>query len=323
MRLSEAQSLKIQVLRGLAIAAVVFIHNTPLGIMQVWCRPFMNFAVGLFLFLSGMLSSADRWKPRKRILKVLIPYAIWTLIYVAISHLRDPGAIPLAFLKNLLTANAATMLYYIFVYIQFTLLIPLIDKLARSKAKYLAFAISPIEIIMFRLLPILLGVEFGFIFGRIVVLSCLGWFTYFYLGYLMGNGLLEVKISTKTLVIALVCCVALQMAEGYWYLSMGVENCGTQMKLSSLLTGSVFCLLAFRYIGAENAPAPAFLRLLGDCSFGIFFCHIAVMTVLLRIPFYAEYAVFPLNAIVALLLSLGFVLLGKKVLGRFGKYLAF
>lgn len=65
MKLSEIKSNKIQMLRGLAIIAVVFIHNTSNGLAQVWLRPFMNFAVGLFLFLSGMLSNAEKWNPKK------------------------------------------------------------------------------------------------------------------------------------------------------------------------------------------------------------------------------------------------------------------
>lgn len=59
MKLTAQQSNKVQILRGLAIIAVVFIHNTPDGLAQVYCRPFFNFSVGLFLFLSGFLSNAS------------------------------------------------------------------------------------------------------------------------------------------------------------------------------------------------------------------------------------------------------------------------
>ena len=69
MEMTKEKSYKIQVLRGLAIIAVVLIHNTPGGIAQVWCRPFLNFSVGLFLFMSAMLSSVEKWNPKKRILR--------------------------------------------------------------------------------------------------------------------------------------------------------------------------------------------------------------------------------------------------------------
>lgn len=54
MDIQKIKSYKIQLLRGTAIIAVVFIHNTPSGIWSVICRSFLNFSVGMFLFLSGM-----------------------------------------------------------------------------------------------------------------------------------------------------------------------------------------------------------------------------------------------------------------------------
>lgn len=50
-QLTDSKSGKIDILRGLSIIAVVFIHNTPDGLYQVMCRPFLNFAVATFLFL--------------------------------------------------------------------------------------------------------------------------------------------------------------------------------------------------------------------------------------------------------------------------------
>ena len=118
---------KVQVFRALAIIAVVMIHTTPEGACQIYIKPFINFAVATCLFLSGYLTSAksDNWMMfyRKRIIRVIIPYLIWTIIY-SISDFRYNGFVGLA--KNLLSANATTTLYYIFVYIQFVLLTPLL-----------------------------------------------------------------------------------------------------------------------------------------------------------------------------------------------------
>ena len=46
----------LQVFRALVVIAVVMIHTTPKGNCQVFCRPFVNFAVATFLFLSGYLT---------------------------------------------------------------------------------------------------------------------------------------------------------------------------------------------------------------------------------------------------------------------------
>ena len=149
--INSDKSSKIQVLRGLAIIAVVFIHCTPGGLAQIICRPFLNIGVALFLFLSGMLSDAKKWNPKKRLIKILIPYAIWTLIYTVTLSYKTPDRIISDYFSHLILGDSSTVMYYVFVYCELTLLIPIIDKIARSKFKYLGFIISPLEIIFFRL----------------------------------------------------------------------------------------------------------------------------------------------------------------------------
>ena len=199
--MTENKSYKIQLLRGLSIIAVVFIHNTPKGLYQVWCRPFVNYSVGCFIFLSGLLSTANNWHPWKRIKKIQIPYVIWSFIYVVLYNYKFPKQIPFIFMKQLLTGSSAAVMYYVFVYCEFQLLIPIIDKLAKSKYKWIGFVISPIEIIFMRMIPIICGFEWNLFISRAMSLSCLGWFSYFYLGYLLGNGILEVKISDHPILI--------------------------------------------------------------------------------------------------------------------------
>lgn len=320
--ISENSSYKIQVLRGLAIVAVVLIHNTPKGIAQVWCRPFINFSVGLFLFLSGLLSNVDNWNPKRRITKVIVPYIIWTAVYVAIYKHRDISNLPVIYIKMLLSANAAAMMYYIFVYCELTILIPVIDKISKSKYKWIAFAISPIEIAVMRLLPLITGYGLNKYVRAIVHVSCLGWFIYFYLGYLIGNGRMEIKLSSRKLLLMWIGAIILQVLEGYWYLSLGEKNCGTQGKLTVILAGTFFMLLAYKYIISEHVATNKLLKLLGDRSFGIYFSHLAVMSVLSKVPYYKTFAIYPINAIITTFVSLICVIIGGKILGKYAKYLA-
>lgn len=323
MEITENKSYKIQLLRGVAIIAVVAIHNTPGGLASVWIRPFINFAVGMFLFLSGMLSSAEKWKPWKRIKKIIIPYLIWTMVYAVLKNLRTPAMIPLSYVKMVFTGTGAAVMYYVFVYCELTLLIPLIDKLAASKFKYLGFIISPLEIIIMHLIPVLTGYELNSYVIMITDISCLGWFTYFYLGYLIGNGYITVKLSTPMLAVLWCIGILLQFAEGYWLYSMGDPNSGTQVKLSAVFTGVFFVLLAYRYIDSEKNYKIKLLHILGDHSFGIFYAHIAVQMLILSIPLYREIVLFPLNAAVVIFITLGLAAAGRKLLGKNAKYLAF
>ena len=337
--MSDEKSFRIQVLRGLAILAVIIIHTTPAGLPQVFIRPFVNFSVGFFLFLSGMLSDASKWHPKKRLLKVLIPYVIWTVIFVLLSSHSDPVSFAKRLARGLITADSASIMYYIFVYCQLTLLIPLIDKLASSKLRFAGMLISPLEIIIMRLIPKLIGIQFSGIVSTIMSVSCLGWFSYFYLGYLMHKnsaGVSEGKrlhsderakkaapISTGILAAGYGVSVLFQMAEGWVYYSLGDENCGTQLKLSALLTGLLFCLLAARYIDSGKPSKLALLKITGDVSFGMYFSHILIINLLTKISYYNDWVIFPLNFVVVAGITLGISLLMHKLPRRIAGYLAF
>lgn len=140
------------------------------------------------------------------------------------------------------------MMYYIFVYCGFTLLIPLIDKLAKSKYKYLGFLITPAEIIIMRSFPIFFGYEINKYVSMIMSISCLAWFTYYYIGYLLGNKIIKIKFPTNLLVVSLVVSIILQITEAYMYYLKQYANCGTQLKLSAILTGTIAVILAYKYI---------------------------------------------------------------------------
>lgn len=322
MKLTTEQSKSIQLLRGLAIIAVVFIHNTPNGLAQVFCRPFLNFSVGLFLFLSGMLSYSSNWNPKKRIIKVLIPYVLWTLIYSVIYNISHPANIPISFFKNVLTGNAAAVMYYVFIYCEFTLLIPFIDRLARSRFKYCGFFIAPIEIVIMRSMPLITGLEMNKYLSMVMSISCLGWFTYFYLGYLLGNKLISIHMASKKIILLWMISILLQFVEGGYYYSLGYGNCGTQLKLTSIISGTLFTLIAYNYVTHGTTKNAKILKLLGDNSFGIYFSHLAVMAVIDHIPVYTRYVPYPITAVITIVLTTICVLLGRRILGKYSRYLA-
>lgn len=50
----------LQAVRGLAIDAVVLIHCLPVSDVTVVLRPFLNWGVAAFIFLSGYLTSEEK-----------------------------------------------------------------------------------------------------------------------------------------------------------------------------------------------------------------------------------------------------------------------
>ena len=94
---------QVEEIRGLAQLAVVMIHvsstfagQTRLGL---WLNQLSRFAVPLFVLLSGFCLTADREERgaaqrlafvRRHLGRVLIPYAIWSVLYLAYRALWEP-----------------------------------------------------------------------------------------------------------------------------------------------------------------------------------------------------------------------------------------
>lgn len=101
-------------------------------------------------------------------------------------------------------------------------------------------------------------------------------------------------------------------------------NVGSQLKISNLLTSSMFLVLAFLYLKDDALTyKPKILIMLGDCSFGIYLCRIMVMKALNHIPEYVllDYGA---NTFVVLLLSFTCVVLTRKIAGdKIGRWLGF
>ena len=310
-----ARNNTVQFFRALAIIAVVMIHTTPLGYWQVFCRPFLNFAVAMFLFLSGYLTKIDNdhWGSfyKRRIVRVIIPYIIWTVLYTLYS--RKIGRLP----ENLLTAKATAHMYYIFVYVQFVLLTPLLGKLATSKYRFLGWFVAPVSLIVFRYYWLLTGHTLNNTVSLLWGDACLGWFTFYYLGLTLGNHIIERHYSIKVLVLLYLISVVLQMAEGYGWLMLGEKNCGTQMKLTAILTSTLFLLIAYTALRSSRFDIKSkILIMIGDYSFGIYLCHVLVMKCLRDyIPLYKSVP-YPLTSVVVLLLSLCFCYMVDKVCGE-------
>mgnify|MGYP003313596729 CR=1 FL=1 len=309
----ESRNQKVQILRGIAIIAVVLIHTCPSGYWQVICRPFINYSVATFLFLSGYLTKTDNdnWPKffKKRIFRVLLPYLLWTVLYSITSKGLDFSNI----VKNILTAHSACTMYYILVYIQFVLLTPLLGKLAKSKYKLIGWFIAPIFVLIFKYYPWLTGQSLHPIFKLLWGNCCVGWFTFYYLGLLLGNNLIHIKSEIRQLFVFYILSIILQIAEGYWLLQLGENNCGTQIKLSSLLTSSIFALIAYRYINSTKYDfANNVLLTIGNYSFGIYLSHIMIMRLLSHIQIYKEIP-YVINSVIVIFVSLVFVYYGSKI----------
>ena len=283
-------------------------------------RPILNFSVALFLFISGYLTcqKIDDIKSfyKRRLLRVGIPYVIWSIAYMIPLVIKNTITIKRA-LTYLLTGKICVPFYFIFVYVQLVLVTPFIIKMAKSKYLFVGFTISPISIIITRYLLPYLDIKLSFPFGTENVFN---WLLFYYLGILLGNNIISFKMNMKKEIVWYVICLVVSGLEGMlWYKQGNFDMATTQLRLSSILTSVVALLLSYSFITEDsyithNNIFIRFMISLGNCSFGIYLSHMIFIMVFSRIHF-LDIMSFPVLTILVLIISWLFVLIGERIFG--------
>ena len=254
----------LQALRGVAIAAVVLIHCLPQCPASIAVRPFLNWSVAAFLFLSGYLTCEKKVLAggvlRRRVSRTLPPYVVWSLAYAVI--LQRSG--PLGALKAALTAGAAAQLYFVAVYLQLVILTPLLYRMLK-RCRGLVYAITPICLLVCEIATAA-GVAFPAQCRLFPV-----WLVYYVVGLDWPHWSKVLAGRLRLVCCAFVVCLAVQFAAGYGWNAMGNYNMATtQLKLSSMFTSlCVIALLMLLPCFVRRGAASSFLVPLGDASFGI------------------------------------------------------
>lgn len=243
--------------------------------MRRLCRsePLLNWAVAAFLFLSGLLTTEARIARGvlgRRIRRTLPPYLVWSLAYALL--LQDSSA--WGALKALLTAGAAAQMYFIAVYLQLTMLTPLLYRLL-ARCPWLVYAISPLSLVAYEVLNAV-GISLPILGGLFPM-----WLVFYVVG--LDEGRWRVRLQGKFVValVALGAFLAIQLACGFTWLRLGDYNMVmTRLKLSSLATSlSVIAVIVLLPSAAKRWLSESFFVDLGDASFGIYLSHMLVLAV--------------------------------------------
>lgn len=144
--------IEIETLRGIAFAAVVLQHSIAHyslvpqaglqdGVVLAILLMLAKFAVPLFIFITGMVLFYNTGESfhygsfmRKRVMDVIVPYVVWSLLYFILTPQNWTGfgwqQIPDLGLK-LITGKMASHFWYIIMLIQFYLFFPLFLRVVR------------------------------------------------------------------------------------------------------------------------------------------------------------------------------------------------
>lgn len=303
----------LQTIRGLAIACVVCIHCLSQCAASVVLRPFLNWAVAGFLFLSGLLTSESkilRGGVAKRLHKVLIPYLVWSGIYLVVTQRLTAGGI----VKGVLFGTSSAQMYYLLVYAQLVMLTPLLYRVLRSH-RLLVYCVTPVFLLVREVAAIV-----GVALPQVQVLFP-AWLLFYVLGLDWGK---VGRVATRRCSLLpglLVACLFLQLVSGFAWLARGDYNMSTtQLKLSSMATSAVLVvLIGLTGHRLRQLFARSYLVKLGDLSFGIYLCHILVLSVVTKVlGFVAIPALMAtvVNLAVTLVVSACVVAVGATLLPR-------
>lgn len=264
----------IQSLRGIAIAAIVLIHCLPVG--QTWVfavRSFLNFSVALFLFLSGYLTPPNKCVNiksfyKRRIGKILIPYVIWSIIYILIYGPYTPKR----FITGLLLGNSSAQMYYLLVYAQMVILTPFLYRALQKRWAWILWLITPVTLLIKEILA----------FNDTSIRGIGSFFGSWLIFYLLGLQWRKIRDLIDSIWLIFVCytvTLAIQIILTFVWSMQGFDSATSQLKLSSMLTSICFiCMVMQVNKTAKTRLAHIkILTLLGDCSWGIYLCHIAIL----------------------------------------------
>lgn len=258
--------------------------------------------MALFIFLSGYLTKTTnidiKTFYKKRLLRVFIPYCIWSIVYTMAYNKWDE------FIFNFITGQCCGIYYFIIVYIQLTLLVPMISKLIKSKYWKLGFIITPIFIL----------IEYIFTFNNEQIafpfngLFFVVWFVFFYLGMCIRNGNIKVSLNNTQIYVLFVLGYVLQFIEGFiWYIYGNYNMATTQLKFSAMIYSIIISIICYRWIiNEENIFFNKLNRLfilIGNYSFGIYLTHIAIMNVLNKTVYKFLDIMFPFNVVLILFIN--------------------
>ena len=289
-----------QTIRGLCIVCVVVIHsllqdrlNIHNNEINIIIRTIINFAVGIFIFLSGYFikdndirnDKKDFYK--KRLKRLLIPYIIWSSIYIVLFHLNYIKNINI---KSIISAyifgNSAVHLYFIVALLQLILITPLLIKVMDKNSRFINLSIimlTPIYTCINGLFNYYTKTNFP-LYATLFP----AWISFYYMGMLYNKQIGKIKkINSKFIFfitsVILIINISVNLIE-YWN-GMSYSYCTSQIKLSNsiYIICIAFSIIAILNIVNTKKIKSNVLSKIGDNSFGIYFMHLILIKLLKKI----------------------------------------
>lgn len=280
----------LDIAKGLAILAVVFIHSS--GYLSVsdqgtleWytgviSRQFVNFAVPVFLFISGFLSfSSDVHDTvsflKKKVLRIITPYLFWSFAYFCILFPTNNYNFDIKnIIAQLVLGTGIGVGYFVIVLMQFVILTPLINKIASIKTHLLVIGGLTVIAGLFNYMTISsqhLSLFSQFPYSAILFIV---WYPYYHMGFLFKKFDITRPKYCSNYLLFFVMSLSLFLAvfEGmHWAYSGNYTFAVSQLKITSMILS--LCVCIFICFNIKSSVDNHFLSRLGTVSYGIYLTH--------------------------------------------------
>ncbi len=280
--------------KGLAIIAVVMIHATnkaltfPEGSFNynfgLGVRQFINYAVPLFLAMSGYFSISAIQEDtlsyyRKRVSRIIVPYGIWTAIYLFL--VKTPEQLPSLYeiAHGYILGSGIGIGYFVIVLLQYIAVTPLLLKIKSFKTHIFIIGILTFS-----------GLAFTYFFrtqypesffakfpGSAILFVV--WYPFYHLGMLAAlfkNRLNFEKFTSTVLLSLFILALAFSFIEGFSWSHLEYNRLSAkQLKISSFTFSIVIFIIAIAYAHKESwLNSQGVFSLLGRYSFAIYLMHL-------------------------------------------------
>ena len=298
-------------LKGLAIIAVLFIHTPYTTVPEYpnipyFIRHLFTFAVDTFFFCSGYFCKKGRGADWSRFRRLLAPYVIWTLPFVAYAvYNRSYPFTTGKILSIIFCGGGFGILYFLSALMQLALLRGLLYATVEMKKHLfdsIILMITPLYILIVDVL-FMRGLQFQYhwVFPA--------WISFYYFGMMLRNreSGTGIRFSAVYLFGLLIAALFLSVAETAFWLRRGILQLAvTQVSFSSFFYSSVVILLLVKGRDTVTNGRSVLCRI-GTMSFGIFLLHIPIMKLISYIMVKTKINALPYGT--STLLEIGLVLL--------------
>lgn len=271
-----------QSIRGISILAVVLIHcgtttNMPFafgeGTYYLFIRSMYNFAVSTLFFMAGKFTKIENGNCNayyiKRFKRILIPYLVWSVIYLLFGIIRGIKYSFWKIIVILFTGGAGIPFYYSIVLFYFTLLSPLFAKMMKQKCQGLLYMSIGCTLIL------TIGGYFVQQFtgnaGWIKLTPI--WLGFYVAGMLQGERKLKTRSTQCQAWIIWIVAYIIQVVESYVLLQNVrlADIAYSQLRLGAFLyaAATINLMLAME----SQLCVRKSLAYIGDRSYGIYFIH--------------------------------------------------